>query len=421
MKRFPVAACALVSALTVAMSLVSGCGLGSSVSVGNTPSPGASSVSSTDPTSTSAQAGSSTSSTRPASGPSTSTSPSTTVNCLNVPAWGVSRLAAETVVVPADEQHVSYVEPEVAAGAGGVVLFGTAAPPDLASQLTSLERSVPGGLGLLVMADEEGGEIQRMSNLVGSLPWPSYMGANWSTSEITTEVASVARQMAASGVNMDLAPVVDVDGRAVMPGSQDPDGFRSFSGSTSVVSADGVAYMRGLIAGGVIPVLKHFPGLGGATANTDVAVADSLPWPELQRVGIPPFAAAIAAGAPAVMISNALVPGLTKVPASLSTAVIEGELEGVLHFHGLVLTDSLSAIAITSAGFTVASAAVRAIEAGADMVIFGNNTDASATSAQFDKIVNALVAAVDQGRLPRSRLVAAATEALAARHVNVCR
>ena len=189
------------------------------------------------------------------------------------------------------------VSSAVASGAGGVILFGSTAPADLGSQIAAIEAAVPGRLGLLVMTDEEGGGVQRMANLVGSLPWASYMGANWTPAEITAQVAAVARGMAQYGVNMDLAPVVDVDGRNVPPGPTDPDGWRSFSGSTSVVTADGIAYMSGLEEGGVIPVLKHFPGLGGASGNTDNGTATTLPWMTLQTVGLPPFTAAIQDGA----------------------------------------------------------------------------------------------------------------------------
>ena len=311
------------------------------------------------------------------------------------------------------------VSSAVASGAGGVILFGSTAPADLGSQIAAIEAAVPGRLGLLVMTDEEGGGVQRMANLVGSLPWASYMGANWTPAEITAQVAAVARGMAQYGVNMDLAPVVDVDGRNVPPGPTDPDGWRSFSGSTSVVTADGIAYMSGLEEGGVIPVLKHFPGLGGASGNTDNGTATTLPWMTLQTVGLPPFTAAIQDGAPAIMVSNAVVPGLTQLPASLSTVAITDELVGTLHFDGLILTDLLSAGAISDAGFSVTSAAVQAIVTGADMVMYTSASDAAALQ-QFQAIVDADVAAVGNGSLALGRLVAAAAAALTARHLNVC-
>jgi beta-N-acetylhexosaminidase len=346
--------------------------------------------------------------------------PAPKTDCIDLGSWSDARLAAETTVVPASESDLAAAQPEVAAGSGGVILFGSEAPSELGEQVATLERAVPDRHGLLVMTDEEGGEVQRMANLVGNLPWASYMGSEWTPGEITSTVAKVARAMTKAGVDMDLAPVVDVDGRAVLPGAADPDGYRSFGGHTGVASGDGVAFMRGLEQGGVIPVLKHFPGLGGASANTDDARATTLPWGQLRSTGVPPFAAAIAAGAPAVMISNAIVPGLTSLPASLSPVVIEDELEGQLGFRGLVITDSLSAVAISAAGFTVASAASRALQSGADMVIYNASKTASATYAQFKKIVDTEVAAVQGGRLARSRLVSAARAALAVRHLDVC-
>lgn len=265
------------------------------------------------------------------------------------------------------------------------------------------------------MTDEEGGAVQRMANLVGSLPWPKWMASHWSTATIRVEVEAVAKRMAANGVNMDLAPVVDVDGKAVFPGASDPDGLRSFSGVTSVVTRDGLAFMDGLRKGGVIPVLKHFPGLGGASGNTDVEAAHTLAWPELEKVAIPPFAAGISAGAPAVMISNATVPGLARYPASLSPAVISHELVGRLHFKGLILTDSLSAVAISAAGFTVPQAAVQALVAGADMVLFGLQDTSQATAVLTGEIEMAITSAVEDGHLRRARLLAAATAVLSAR------
>jgi beta-N-acetylhexosaminidase len=322
-----------------------------------------------------------------------------------------------TIAVPVPETSVSGVTSEVSAGAGGVLLFGSKAPSDLGSRLTALKSHVPGHLGLLVMTDEEGGGIQRMSNLVGSLPWPAYMGAHWTPAQIQQNVTKVATKMAAAQVNMDLAPVVDVDGRNVAPSRTNPDGWRSFSGNTSVVSKAGVAYMNGLRAGGVIPVVKHFPGLGGSSYNSDFGPARTLPWSTLQKVGIPPFTAAIKAGAPAIMVSNNIVPGLGTNPASLSPTVISSELRGKLGFKGLVVTDSLSAKAISAAGFSIPAAAVQALRSGADMVMFdlGGNV-----SSQTSSIASAITNAVGGGHLARSRLIDAAGHVLAVRHVNLC-
>jgi beta-N-acetylhexosaminidase len=344
--------------------------------------------------------------------------PSPCTNLSQVATWNDSRLAMMVIVVPVSESAPSAALQEVSAGAGGLLLFGASAPSNLASQLASLETHVPGHIGLLVMTDEEGGGVQRIANLVGSLPWPAWMGANWSTAQIQGAVTRVARNMYATGVNMDLGPVVDVDGTNAPPSATNPDGWRSFSGNTAVVTRDGLAFMIGLRSGNVIPVLKHFPGLGGSSGNTDNGSAQTLPWSTLQQVGIPPFAAAIKAGAPAIMVSNAKVPGLTTLPASLSPAAMA--VLQTLQFHGLIMTDSLSAGAISTAGFTVPAAAVQALGAGADMVMFGLPATTSATVSQTFAIRSAIVSAVANGTLARSRLIAAVGAVLAARHVNLC-
>lgn len=324
-----------------------------------------------------------------------------------------------TIAVPVSEASPSDALQEVSAGAGGLLLFGASAPANLGAQLASIKTHVPGQIGLLVMTDEEGGGVQRMANLVGWLPWPAWMGSNWSAAQIQAAVTQVGSKMSADGVNMDLAPVIDVDGTNAAPSGTNPDGWRSFSGNTAVVSKDGIAFMNGLRSAGVIPVLKHFPGLGGSTGNTDNGSAQTLPWTTLQQVAIPPFAAAIAAGAPAVMVSNATVPGLTTLPASLSPDAM-AELTITLQFHGLVITDSLSAGAIAAAGFTVPAAAVQALKAGADMVMFGLPSTSSATVSQTFAIRSAIVAAVANGTLARSRLIDATAAVLAARHVDLC-
>jgi beta-N-acetylhexosaminidase len=322
-----------------------------------------------------------------------------------------------TVAVPVAETSTRQVEQEVQAGAGGVLLFGASAPTNLGARLAHLSGLAPNHLGILVMTDEEGGGVQRMANLVGSLPWAAWMGKHWTPTQITHHVAQVGAKMSAANVDMDLAPVLDVDGTNVAPGPSNPDGWRSFSGKTRVVREDGVAYMKGLTASGEIAVVKHFPGLGGSSGNSDNGAAHTLPWSTLKRVAIPPFAAAIHAGAPAVMVANDTVPGLTAKPASLSRAVIVGQLERTLGFHGLVLTDAVSAGAILAAGYTVPQAAVQALRAGADMILFGQVPHVAASTWA---IASAIVTAVRNGHLARGRLISAAEAVLAVRHVDLC-
>lgn len=298
-----------------------------------------------------------------------------------------------------------------------MILFGTLAPSDLGTALKNLGTLAPGGIAPFVMSDEEGGVVQRMANLVGSIPSAREMGATMTPAQIRLLATNLAVRMRQAGVTMDLAPVLDVDG-GQGPNNQDPDGTRSFSADEKVASKDGLAFAEGLQAGGVVPVLKHFPGLGGATGNTDVMPASTPSLATLRRAGLVPFEDGIKAGLPAVMIANASVPGLTTMPASISSNVITGLLRDQLGFTGLVITDSLSAVSLSAIGYSVPAATVAALEAGADMVLF--DADESQVASLTAAIEAAVVQAVDSGGLSRAQLVSAVTHVLTAKGVQVC-
>jgi beta-N-acetylhexosaminidase len=329
----------------------------------------------------------------------------------------VTSLAEQTVVIPVDESNVASVASEVAAGAGGVILFGSSAPATLGAQLQRLAALAPNGVAPLVMTDEEGGDVQRMANLVGSVPSARQMGATMTPSQIGRLATALARRMRAAGVTMDLAAVLDVDG-GQGPNDRNPGGTRSFSADATIASADGLAFDAGLQAGGIVPVVKHFPGLGQASGNTDVAPASTQPWSSLQRAGLLPFENAFASGAPVVMIANATVPGLSTLPASISPVVMTTVLRDQLGFRGLVMTDSLSAGALAHIGYSVPKAVVAAISAGADMVLY--TAAAAQVASVTSATVAALVAAVNAGTLTRDRLAAAVANILVAKNVHLC-
>ncbi len=336
-------------------------------------------------------------------------------NQLVLSKWTIDRLAAQAVAVPVEETDVGSVAAEVSQGVGGVLLFGATAPADLGSELTALESTAPDGIRPFVMTDEEGGGVQRMANLVGSIPWARQMGSTMTPAQIQSLAESVGKSMLEAGVTMDLAPVLDVDG-GDGPNATDPDGWRSFSDNATVAASDGLAFAAGLQAAGVIPVVKHFPGLGGASGNTDDGPASTLPYSTLVGSGLVPFEAAVSAKLPAVMVSNATVPGLSTVPASLSASVIQGLLVGQLHYQGLILTDSLDAAAISDLGLSVAQASVESIAAGADMILFSSGDQAQVLGS----IQAAMVAAVGDGQLSEARLIDAAGKVLSAKEVKLC-
>ena len=351
----------------------------------------------------------------------TTTATSSVLSCARqtVTSWSVARTANETIAVSVNALDVGAMGPAARAGFGGLLLFGTVAAAKFPQIVATLQRESADGATLLVMTDQEGGGIERLTNLVATLPWAQVMGDNLSPARITAEGLRVGRSMLAAGVNVDLAPVLDVDGRRVAPSASDPDGLRSFGGSPALVARDGDAFLTGLRAAGVTAVVKHFPGLGGASGNTDDGPAATRPWRVLTTTGLVPFASAIRAGAAAVMVSNATVPGFSALPASLSPQVMS-YLRDQMGFAGLVVTDSLGAGAIGAVGLGVPAASVRAIAAGADLVLAGSPASSAASLSLAAATSSALQRAVADGTLSFATLQDAAAHVLATRTPLAC-
>jgi beta-N-acetylhexosaminidase len=336
-----------------------------------------------------------------------------------VSTWTTAQLANETIAIPVEATNVGALAPAARAGYGGILLFGSTAPPSMPQVLATLQRERTGHYAWMVMTDEEGGGVERLTNLVGSFPWAQTMGKNLSAAQITAIARRVGTALSIAGVNSDLAPVLDVDARAQYPGAANPDGYRSFSGVPATAATDGTAFMTGLQEAGVLSVVKHFPGLGYATRNTDYGPAATLSWAKLQSTGLVPFRQAIADGAMAVMMSNARVPGLTSLPASLSPVAVDA-LRTTLGFKGVIVTDSLSAGAISALHLSVAAASVEALAAGDDLILFGSPTSVTASLAQAAQISRTIVQAVTAGTLSRALLGNEAALDLAARNQLTC-
>jgi beta-N-acetylhexosaminidase len=318
-------------------------------------------------------------------------------------------------MAPVTMTSLSDAAGPVAQGVGGLILFGPRAPLNLGDRLRRLVRDAR--VAPIVASDEEGGSVQRLETIVGELPSARRMAATLTPAEIRSLAREAGTAMARAGVLMDLAPVLDLDDRPG-PSPSNPDGTRSFSLDPAVASAAGLAFATGLQDAGVVPVVKHFPGLGYSTGNTDDRPAATKPWAQLQEADLLPFQDAVAAGIPAVMIANASVPGLTDEPAGLSQVVIEQELRGRLGFDGLVVTDSLSAEAISAAGYGVPKAAVAALRAGADLVVYGGG--GSADPALTTRTITAITAAIEAGRLDRARVEEAAARVLSVKGITAC-
>jgi len=341
--------------------------------------------------------------------------------CANqvVSKWSVPRLANETIAVSINAGNIGALGPAARAGYGGILLVGSTAPAHFAAIVATLQRETPEKYAMLVMTDEEGGGVQRLANLLVSAPWAQTMGKNLTPAQITAEGKKVGLAMMAAGVNADLAPVLDVDGRAVYPGATNPDGYRSFGGVPTKVASDGVAFMNGLQDAGVTAVIKHFPGLGGSTGNTDFGAAATVPWATLKTTALVPFNAAIRGGATAVMVSNATVPGLSSLPSSISRVVIQF-LRQQLGFSGLIMTDSLGAGALSVRHLSVPAASVKALEAGVDLTLAGTPPSPAASLQLAQSTSNAIQQAVSAGTLPLVTLQSAAAQVLASRNQVSC-
>ncbi len=293
----------------------------------------------------------------------------------------------------------AYVPRELRAGrAAGVILFGEniggrAALPGLVRRL---QRGARGSA--LVCTDQEGGAVR---NLRWAAPLRS-QSATASPAAAGAAAAAAGRDLRAAGINVNLAPVADV---ASVPGSVM--GTRAFPGSSAAVAATVRAAVRGYAGSGVAPAVKHFPGLGGATANTDDAAVTVRRTPEqLAADDLPPFKAAIAQDAPLIMASHALYPSLDAgAIASQSRYVLQRLLRERLGFRGVVVTDSLEARAVTErSGPDVA--AVRSVRAGADLVL-------TTGAGSHLRVVRALLAEARRSPAFRRRVAESAARVLA--------
>jgi beta-N-acetylhexosaminidase len=297
----------------------------------------------------------------------------------------------------------------LAGGLGGVILFdrdqttggrrNIESPAQLAA-LTSSLRAIASG-PIIIAIDQEGGKVSRLNPAMGfpATRTEAAIGATDDPDQAYAAGRGMGATMAAAGIDMDLAPVVDVDVNPMNPAIGALD--RSFSADPSVVAALAEAEIRGLHDAGVRATIKHFPGLGSAAANTDFAVVDvTKTW---TRAELEPFETLVGAGAPdAVMSGNILNRTLDPDhPASLSAATIDRLLRTTVGWTGVVVTDDLGAVAITSR-YTQAEAVALAIEAGNDVLLFANQ--ATFVPDLAGRLIETILGLIRSGRITEARI-----------------
>jgi beta-N-acetylhexosaminidase len=252
----------------------------------------------------------------------------------------------------------------------------------------------------LVWAPQEGGDFNALGN-VGPAKAPGQTAG--SVRVAAHEILVSGRKLSRLNLNGVLAPVVDVGAAD----NSDPLGMRAFASAPRPTAQFAAAAVNAYKRAGLMSAAEHFPGLGGATQSPEDGLASvGLALAQLRKRDLVPFAAAIRAGVPAVVISNASYSTDDFVtPATLSRAVSTDLLRDEMHFRGVAIADDLSQPAITTS-MSVAAAAVKAIAAGADMVYI------SGTKRGQEAAFRALLAAVKSGAIPRARLDEAVTRVL---------
>jgi beta-N-acetylhexosaminidase len=321
----------------------------------------------------------------------------------------LERLAGQRIVVGFDgAASPAAVRRMVRDGrVAGVILFADdfrsrAAGRRLIAGLQSLRR--PPGLRdpLLVMTDQEGGLVKR----IGGAPTVSAREMGAAGPAFSREQGRLAAaNLRDVGVNVDLAPVLDV----ARAGGTIAETDRGFGSTAARVAATAVPFAEAMQAGGVAATAKHFPGLGSARVNTDFAAQRiGLSRQQLRRVDEAPYRRFVQSGGDLVMLSTAIYPAFSPEPAAFAGAIATGELRGRLGFEGVSITDALGAASVRAFGGPL-EAGVAAVEAGTDLLLFTDHREAAA-------VQRALVRRLRAGSLSRAAFESSVGRVLRLRH-----
>ncbi|MBW2307739.1 MAG: 1,6-anhydro-N-acetylmuramyl-L-alanine amidase AmpD [Deltaproteobacteria bacterium] len=293
-------------------------------------------------------------------------------------------------------------------GLGFAILFQRDAPGAQEAALLCRELTAPmSGLPpLMVAVDQEGGRVMRIRQGLTPLPSPARLGM-LGERETVTRVASIAsRELAALGIFLNLAPVADLAGQPPCPAIGD----RSFGAEPELVGNHAGIWVSESQAAGVASCLKHFPGHGSASGDSHLCLPRADKSLEcLLAQDIHPFKRALSSSPAAVMTAHVVYPALDPdVPATFSRPIITGLLREQLGFGGLVITDDLEMAAVSN-GWELEEAAVRAIEAGADVLLVGRHLGKTNPALVHRGVMKAL----DSGRLTPERVDASVLRIMA--------
>ncbi len=280
----------------------------------------------------------------------------------------------------------------------GVILFRRNITS--AEQLRALVdaiRAIPrdDNLAPLIAIDQEGGTVSRLVGIGTTTPAAMALGAARDPALTESVYRLIGDELAALGVNVDLAPVADLNDNPDNPAI----GLRSFGDDPAAVGSQVQAAIRGLGAAGVAATAKHFPGYGGVSVDPHLDLP-SIPHDlaRLRAVELQPFVAAIAQRVDLIMSAHVLLPAIdAQMPATLSPGVLTSLLRDELRFDGVICTDCMEMLAIADR-FTPAEASVAAVAAGADLLLFSHSPERALAGA------TALDEAKLSGRLPGEQI-----------------
>lgn len=317
------------------------------------------------------------------------------------------RTAAGVAIGAGVRDRAAHTAPEwavdlVADGLAGYCLFGyNIGSPDQVARLTAQLRDARNGV--LIATDEEGGDVTRLSHATGS-PYPgnAALGAIGDLGLTRRVYQAIGRDLVRAGINVNLAPTVDVNVATDNPII----GTRSFGADPIKVAGHAAAAVVGLQSVGVAACAKHFPGHGATIEDSHHGLPTVDVTEELLRSReLPPFAAVVAADAKSIMTAHIRVPALTGAdPATFSRRMLLDVLRDEFGFTGVIMTDALEMAGAATAAGGIAPAAVRALQAGSDLLCIGSDVDGEL----IEEIVVEIVNAIAHGHLDLARVEDAA-------------
>jgi beta-N-acetylhexosaminidase len=329
--------------------------------------------------------------------PSTSPSPSAPSELAS---WSNRRLAAQLVFCSVPATNPSAGRKFATMGVGGIVILGGGARSSIGTDLAAVLKAAPHGIKPFIASDEEGGQVQRLRDVIYPLPSARVQGG-WSTSRTRATAKDYGARLRKLRISVVFGPVADLD----VPGRYMSSLDRCFSRKPETVGSHVVAWVTGLRSARVLATVKHWPGHGWAT-DTHRGAARVPSLSVLRRADMVPFEQAFDTNVPLVMVGHLRSKGLTgdDTPATLSRQAMT-YLRGRTGDKTVIITDSLSMAATTKAvGLKLPAAAVRALKAGADLALFATGDPRP--------VIDAVTAAIKSGRLPRAQAEASVLRVL---------